>query len=204
VTKRSEPALCFRSRIEISGINPYVPVSAARAAKLKAGWRKPMPVLVRVNGKPDTPWRINMMPVGDSSFYLYLHGTVREQSGTGVGDTVHVEVSFDESYRGGPAALPVWFKRALQQDAQARSGWKALAPSRKKEVVRYLANLKSPDAQRRNLDKVLHVLGGGKARFMARSWNDGENASGGRATERDRPPSDHAAAKRKRINRSEA
>ena len=98
--------LRFRSRIEINGINPYVPVSAARAAKLKGGWRKPMPVLVRVNGKPDTPWRINMMPAGGGGFYLYLHGTVREQSGTGVGDTVRVEVSFEESYRGGPATRP--------------------------------------------------------------------------------------------------
>ena len=182
-------SLRFRARIEINGINPYVPVSAARAAKLKAGWRKPMPVLLRVNGKPDTPWRINVMPAGDGGFYLYLHGTVREQSGTDVGDTVHVEVSFDETYRGGPAALPVWFKRALQQDGQARSGWKTLTPSRQKEIVRYLASLKSPEAQRRNLDKVMHVLAGGKERFMARSWNESKNASGHRATERDRPPS---------------
>ena len=167
--------LRFRGKIEINGINPYLHVSAARAAKLKNGWRKPMPVLVRVNGKPDTPWRINMMPIGDGGFYLYLHATVRRESGSSLGDTVSVEVSFDHGYRGGPAKIPTWFKQALRDDAAAQRGWGALTPSRQKEIVRYLASLKSPAAQQRNLVKVLHVLGGGRARFMARSWNGGED-----------------------------
>lgn len=68
--------LKFTARIEIVGVNPFVLV-ARRASKLKPGWRKAMPVLVRVNGKPEQPWSINMMPVGDGSFRLYLHGTVR-------------------------------------------------------------------------------------------------------------------------------
>ena len=67
----------FRSLIEIENINPYVLVSARRAARIRKGWRKPLPVRVRVNGKPEKPWRINLMPVGDGSFYLYLHGDVR-------------------------------------------------------------------------------------------------------------------------------
>lgn len=51
----------FRFVIELRGINPYVLVSAEllvsaeRAARLRKGWRKPLPVLVRVNGKPEMP-----------------------------------------------------------------------------------------------------------------------------------------------------
>jgi len=168
----------FRATIHINGINPYVTVSAARAARLKAGWRKPMPVLVQINGKPDTPWRINMMPMGDGAFYLYLHGTVRKESDTGVGDSVRVDVRFDAGYRGGPATLPAWFAQALRKDKAALRGWDALTPSRQKEIVRYLANLKSVDARQRNRDKVLHVLGGGKQRFMGRSWNGEEDTRG--------------------------
>lgn len=67
--------------------------------------------------------------------------------------------------------MPPWFKQALRCDARARDGWRALAPSRQKEVVRYLARLKSKEAQQRNLAKAVHVLGGGSARFMARSWS---------------------------------
>ena len=72
----------FRAKIELRGINPYVLVSAARAARIRAGWKKPMPVLVQVNGRPEPAWPINMMPAGDGGFYLYLDGTVRKASGT--------------------------------------------------------------------------------------------------------------------------
>jgi len=47
-----------------------------------------------------------------------------------------------------------------------------LIPSRQKEILRYFAGLKSAEAQERNLQRAIHVLSGGKARFMARSWNE--------------------------------
>ena len=168
--------LRFKSIIEINGVNPYVVVLAVQVARLKKGWRKPMPVCVRVNGVPEVPWRINLMPVGDGNFYLYLHGIVRKASGTKVGDEVTVEVWFDEEYRNGPmSALPSWFKTALKGDVRAKEYWDGLSPSRQKEVVRYFSGLKSEEAQVRNLERVMFVLGGGKARFMGREWNGSES-----------------------------
>jgi hypothetical protein len=38
-------------------------------------------------------------------------------------------------------------------------------------ILRYFGRLKSPEAQQRNVRKALHVLAGGQARFMTRSWN---------------------------------
>ncbi|HEY4211101.1 MAG TPA: YdeI/OmpD-associated family protein [Steroidobacteraceae bacterium] len=161
----------FRERIQIKGINPYVLVNAARAVRLKPDWRRPLPVRIRVNGEPKVPWRTNLMPVGDGSFYLYLHGDVREASRSGVGDVVNVAAEFDREYKGGPAAaMPTWFGRALRRNAVAHRNWKQLSPSRQKEILRYLTSLKSPEAQQRNTRRALHVLAGGKARFMARSW----------------------------------
>ena len=166
--------LRFRSTIEINGINPFVLVDAACASQLKRRWRKPLPVQIRINGKPDMPWRINLMPRGDGSFYLYLHEQVRRASGTKVGDVVDVEIRFDEDYGAGPAhPMPEWFSEALEHDDRTRQGWDALPPSRKKEILRYFARLKSPEAQARNRAQVLYVLAGGKARFMARDWNAG-------------------------------
>jgi hypothetical protein len=49
--------------------------------------------------------------------------------------------------------------------------WKDLPPSRKMEIVRYFAELKSPEARARNRDKLLQVLSGRAGRFMARDWN---------------------------------
>lgn len=167
-------SLRFRSAIQMNGINPYVLVSAARAARIRKGWRRPLPVCVRVNGKPKDAWRINMMPVGNGSFYLYLHGEIRKASGTKVGDSVTVEVEFDEDYKGGPAhPMPVWFRRALAGNRNATRTWEALSPSRKKELLRYFSRLKSAEARERTLERAMHVLSGGKARFMGRAWNEG-------------------------------
>jgi hypothetical protein len=164
----------FTAVIKIRGVNPFILVSASRANAIKAGWRKPLPVLVRVNGKPANPWRINMMPVGNGSFYLYLHGDVRKASSTAVGDRVRVEIDFDASYRSGPQhSMPRWFKRALAGNPQTMKSWTALIPGRKKEILRYFSGLNSPDARARNLAKALHVLSGETGRFMGRAWKNG-------------------------------
>ena len=167
--------LRFRGVIKIKGVNPYVRVAPETATRLKKNWRKSLPVLVRINGQPREPWRINMMPVGDGSFYLYLHESVRKASRTRVGDRVTVELRFDRSYRGGPAhSMPGWFSAALAKNARAKQAWKALTPSRQKEILRYFAALKSPEARARNLRRAIAVLSGSEAHFMARSWTQGK------------------------------
>ncbi|HEY2178711.1 MAG TPA: DUF924 family protein [Caulobacteraceae bacterium] len=166
-------ALRFSATIDIRGINPFVRVTADQAARLKKGWRKPLPVRLRVNGKPDAPWRTNLMPVGDGGFTLYLPGAVRKASKTQVGDAVVVELEFDEAYRGGPAAPPPpWFANALGANAAAAKAWEDLIPSRRKEILRYLANLKSDGAKARHVARAVEVLSGRPGRFMARSWNE--------------------------------
>jgi hypothetical protein len=164
----------FSAVIKIRGVNPFILVSASRAKSIKPGWRKPLPILLRINGKPGNPWRINMMPAGNGSFYLYLHGDIRKVSGTELGDRVRVEIDFDASYRNGPLhPMPKWFKQALAGYPQAKKNWIALVPSRKKEILRYFSSLNSPDARARNLAKALHVLSGETGRFMARAWQNG-------------------------------
>lgn len=162
----------FKAKIRLKGINPYVMVSAARTRCLQPGWKRPMPVLVQVNAKPDPAWQVNMMPAGDGSFYLYLDGVIRRASGTDVGDMVTVSIAFNDAYRGGPQhdMLPEFASR-LDGNPLAKSRWDGLPPSLKKEVVRYLADLKSDAARRRNVERAIRVLGGAKERFLARDWN---------------------------------
>jgi Bacteriocin-protection, YdeI or OmpD-Associated/Domain of unknown function (DUF1905) len=164
----------FAATIKIRGINPFVLVSARRAKAIKPGWRRPLPVLVRLYGHSARAWRINMMPAGNGSYYLYLHGDIRKASSAKVGDRVQVEVEFDSAYRGGPQhPMPRWFKHALAASAKAGRNWAALIPSRKKEILRYFAGLKSEEARERNLRRALHVLSGKPGRFMARVWKNG-------------------------------
>jgi hypothetical protein len=167
-------SICFDAVIEIRGVNPFVGVRSSQASALRAGWHKPLPVLVRINGQPGTPWRTNLMPVGNGNFYLYLHGSMREASGTAVGDRVRVEIEFDEGYRNGPQhPMPKWFKQALDGNPQAKKNWVSLIPSRKKEILRYVSRLVSADARVRNQALALHVLSGQAGRFMGRAWKDG-------------------------------
>jgi hypothetical protein len=164
----------FDALIQRRGINPFVAVSSARTEALTPGWRKPLPVLVRINDKPQVPWRINLMPAGNGEFYLYLHEIVRKASGTSVGDRVSVELSFDAKYQSRPQhRMPQWFKEGLNANPRALKNWAALIPSRKKEILRYFSQLKSLDARTRNLSKALRVLSGEAERFMARDWRNG-------------------------------
>jgi hypothetical protein len=167
-------SVCFDAVIEIQGVNPFVGVSSSQANSLKPGWRKPLPVLVRIHGQSATAWRTNMMPDGNGNFYLYLHGSMRKASGTKVGDRVRLEVEFDAAYRNGPQhSMPKWFKQELDGNPQAKKNWTALIPSRKKEILRYFSRLVSEDARIRNLVRALHVLSGKGGRFMGREWKNG-------------------------------
>jgi hypothetical protein len=167
--------LRFAQIIETREGNPYLLVSREQAKQLHVDWHKPMPVIIQINGKPDVPWHINMMPAGDGSFYLYLSGDVRKASQTKVGDLVTADVEFDTTYRNGPLhPMPYWFDRVLETTPRAKTNWDNLTPSRQKEVLRYFSWLKSDEAKDRNLKKVIAVLSGEPGRFMARDWKDGK------------------------------
>jgi hypothetical protein len=68
--------------------------------------------------------------------------------------------------------MPTWFSEALAQNQLAQQGWDELVPSLQKEILRYMTRLKSIEAQSRNTQLAIHVLAGGKGRFLARSWNE--------------------------------
>jgi hypothetical protein len=159
----------FTQRIEIRGINPYLLVSAKLAQQLRPGWRKALPVRVTINGQPRSPARINLMPAGDGSFYLYLNGPLREASGTAVGDRVTARVSFDASYRGGPThSMPRALELGLRARPKLGRAWDELTPSRRKEILRYLGGLRTDAARERNITKLLAALSGPGRDYLGR------------------------------------
>lgn len=163
----------LRAKIEINKVNPYVAIGEEAMTRIRAGWRKPLPVIIRINGLPKAGWKINLMPVGDGSFYLYLNGVIRTESATKVGDLVSIEIEEDENYKNGPIhPVPDWFSTALDQNKKAMISWNRLIPSRQKEVLRYFAKLKTPEAIDRNLVRAIGVLSGGKERFLGRYWTE--------------------------------
>jgi hypothetical protein len=166
--------LRIAARIAVRGVNPYVLIDALQAKRLKPNWHRPLPVVLRIAGLPQHRWLTNLMPAGNGDFYLYLHEHMRRVASAAVGDRIRVELQFNAAYRGGPAhSMPKWFRDALREAPAALQNWRRLIPSRKKEILRYFASLKSAAARARNLDRAMHVLGGQRDRFMARDWEDG-------------------------------
>lgn len=76
--------------------------------------------------------------------------------------------------------MPTWFAKALAENPAAHRGWKALAPSLQKELLRYFARLQSDSTRQRNAERAVHVLAGGEGRFMGRSWNMKDEAADSR------------------------
>jgi hypothetical protein len=176
-------AIRFTQAIKLRGINPYLRVSSRHAAALKPTWKRPMPVRVTINGRPSPPAFVNLMPAGDGSFYLYLNGPIRTASTTAVGDRVIARVAFDASYRGGPThPMPALLRRALAARPNAKQAWNALTPSRQKEILRYLATLKSEAARERNVRKVVAMLGKPGSSFLGRAHESAKRARRSRRT----------------------
>jgi hypothetical protein len=164
----------WRAQIEQRGVNPFVRVSAARAQRIRAGVRRPIPVRFQLNGRPEPPARVNLVPGGGGAYLLYLNGIVRKASSTAVGDRVVVSVEFDASYRAGPThPMPPLFRRGLAGHEAARRHWEEFPPSLQKEFLRYFAALRSDEARRRNIERALAVLDGEEGRFLGRGWKRG-------------------------------
>ena len=159
------------STIKLVSVNPYVHLQASQVSRLKRNWHGPMPVRFKINGV-NKLWRVNLMPIGDGTFRLYLNGEIRKEADIGVGDMVRMGVWFDDEYRGGPRhPMPPRLRAELVRNRVAKERWDSLTPSLQKEMLRYFARLKSPEARQNNLERAVHVLSGNRGRFLGREWN---------------------------------
>jgi hypothetical protein len=147
----------FKARIAIIGINPYVslPASALRQIFKAAGRSSgPIPVCGRIEA---TPYTQNLVRY-QGAWRLYLNTPMRRGAGKEVGDLARVTVDFDPRPRVTP--MPPALRKALAQDKNAKAAFAALAPSRRKEIQRYLNQLKSPVTVAKNIVHVMDYLRG--------------------------------------------
>ncbi len=160
------PALLppFATEVLIIGVNPYVPLPGSTLLKLfrQAGREKgPIPV----HGTLDGHAFIQTLVKYAGAWRLYLNGPMLKSAKKGVGDRVSVRIALDPRDR--TIAMPTALEAALKKNPRAHMVFEALAPSRRKEIMRYIGHLKSEAAINKNVLRAIGFLEG-EERFAGR------------------------------------
>jgi hypothetical protein len=129
---------------------------------LKAKKNKgPIPVRGTINGKKYTQTLIKY----SGECRLYINTTMLSNSPKRIGESVEVTVQFDTSER--TIAPHPKFIKALSKHKDAKETFDNLPPSRQKEIIRYISNLKTEESVMINIEKAIGFLLG-KNRFVGR------------------------------------
>ena len=154
----------FSATLEIIVGNPYVllPEEILQALFAKANQNKrPIPVRGTVNGKPYQQTLVKY----SSAWRLYINLKMLKDSPRRIGEIIEVGIEFDPSDR---SIQPhPKFIKALSANEQAKTVFDNLSPSRQKEIVRYITNLKSEESVDRNVKRAIDFLIG-NGRFVGR------------------------------------
>ena len=154
----------FTAVIDIIGVNPFVhvPDDILQEIFRQASKDKGMiPVRGTLNGVTYKQTLVKYS--GD--WRLYINSNMLRNSPRRIGENVDVEVEYDPESR--EIRMPESFRKALMANQEADAVFKSLSPSRKREIIRYLANLKSEESLKRNIKRALGFLLG-KERFVGR------------------------------------
>jgi hypothetical protein len=157
-------AIKFKATINIIGINPFVfvPPKILKEIFKQAGRDKgPIPIKGVINGNP---YRQTLVRYSNE-WRLYINTTMLKNSPNRIGELIEITVSVDSDSR--EIEMPVDLAKALKANKKAALAFEQLTASRKKEIIRYLANLKTKESLERNIIKAISFLTG-KEKFMGR------------------------------------
>jgi hypothetical protein len=147
------PAVDFRTTVVQSGKTAtglQVPEDVVAAL---GGGRRP-PVTVTLGGYG---YRTTIAPMG-GAFWIPLAAEHREAAGVHAGQEVDVRVELDTAPRETP--LPEDLAAALDEDA--RAFFDGLAPSHRKEWVRWVEEAKKPETRTARIGKTAEALKAGR------------------------------------------
>lgn len=154
----------FEAKIEIIGINPFVfvPENILQMIFNQAGKDKGhIPIKGIINGNP---YRQTLVRYS-GEWRLYINTTMLKNSPKRIGEIVTLDIAFDPESRA--IAMPDDFAKALKANQKANLVFEQLSASRKQEIVRYLARLKTKETLDKNIIKAINFLLG-KEKFAGR------------------------------------
>lgn len=151
------PSLRARLPLEARGPAGAFVLTDEQAATLGAG-TKAFPVTIAVNGVT-LPLRLARM--GGENM-IGLAKAARAEAGVEIGATYDVEIALDEGERA--VAVPDDLAAALAEDPAARERFEGLAPSHRKEFVRWVTEAKREVTRVDRIATTLEMLREGRTR----------------------------------------
>jgi len=112
-----------------------------------------------------------LVPVKDEGYRLYINGPMLKGADLKVGQTAYFNIEQDTLERNKNHPMPTAFKRKLKEHKLLHI-FTRLAPSRQKEINRYLNNLKTDEALMSNVDKLIRVLKGKESSPLLRAKDE--------------------------------
>ncbi len=154
----------FKAKLEIIDINPFVFVPLRILNKIFLDAKKdkgPIPVRGTVNGKKFTQTLVKYR----GEWRFYINTTMVPNSPKKIGETIKVEIQFDTTIR---TLIPhPKLEKALKKNKDAKRVFDRLPPSRQKEIIRYINQLKTEGTVVSNIEKTIGFLLGNN-RFIGR------------------------------------
>jgi len=154
----------FNAILEIIVGNPFVYIPSEILDKIFQQAKKSrghIPVRGTINGKPFQQTLVKYS--GD--WRLYINMIMLKNSPKRIGEEIEIEIEFDPSDRT-IEPHPKWSK-ALADNKDASDVFENLSPSKQKEIVRYISNLKTEKSVEKNVERAINFLLGNE-RFVGR------------------------------------
>ena len=158
----------FNAKIKIIGINPYVSVPRKILLlifKVAGKAKGHIPVCGTVNDKPFTQTLVRY----SGQWRFYINTKMLPNSPNRIGEEIEITISLDSRDR--TIAPHPGLTSALEKSKKAKKAFENLSPSRQKEIVRYIAHLKTEESITRNIQKVIDFLHE-KGKFVGRNISD--------------------------------
>ena len=156
--------LVFKAQIEIIGINPFVfvPEEILKQIFKEAGKDKgPIPVCGTINGAKYVQTLVRFR----GHWRLYINTTMLPNSPKRIEETVDLTIQFDRVNR--TIKPHPKLVKSLNANKEAKKIFETLPPSRQKEIVRYISNLKTEESVSNNIERAIGFLLG-KNKFVGR------------------------------------
>ncbi len=153
----------FKAKIYKVGINPCVKVPRKITDQMKAT-KGYIPVKGKINEHLFTQ---TLCPVKNEEYRLYVNGPMLKGANVKLGQMASFIIEQDLAPPTKNIPMPKELKKKLEE-TELLPVFKKLAPSRQKEILRYLNYIKTEATLMKNIDKVVNALKGKEASALFR------------------------------------